>query len=295
MGAPAYKRLSADEKKERVQELMGTITAGVQAVKSSDDWTRFLKLASTFHTYSLNNQWLIFNQKIDATRVAGFETWKKLNRVVRKGEKGIRIFAPVPWKSDAPDPVTGEVKRGIWFKVVSVFDVVQTEVLPGKEDLYQIPRNLCTLVEGQEADGALAYAKLKLYAETELKVRVEEPELPLEGYNGLTDGSRIVVASNRPVAQRAKTMAHEIGHVVMHSKDGKIEPGHEKGRMEVEAESVAFVVMHVLGIDSSGYSFPYVATWTKDKDHVEEVKGALANVMRASQQILKALGEDEQE
>lgn len=228
------------------------ITEAVEQLVIGADWQNMLDVAARFHTYSLNNIWLIHAQRPDATRVAGYRTWRTLDRWVRKGEHGIAVLAPIVTRnkpidpSDDPDLV--KVLRG--FKIVHVFDIAQT-------DGAELPDVTPTLLTG----GAPADAWDMLAAHiADAGFALERGDC--DGANGYTNHSTRTVRVRDDVddTQAVKTLAHELGHVLLH--DNADRASDNRPRMEVEAESVAYLVCHQLGIVSDDYSFAYLAHWS---------------------------------
>ena len=234
-------------------ELIDQLTEGIANLTSSANWQRYLDFQSRFHRYSFGNVLLIAAQCHEATRVAGFNAWRKMNRFVRKGEKAIWILAPMVYKNaDAESGENDRIIRG--FKFVGVFDVAQTD---GEE----LP-SICKRIDGDDPAGL--YAQLVTVAES-IGFSVENHE-----FGGSTNGDctydlhRIRVEAHNTPAQRVKTLAHEITHALLHE-------GHnDRALAELEAESTAYVVCRALGIDSSDYSFGYVATWAGGNDEAQE-------------------------
>ncbi len=273
-----------EQRAERLAELHEQITDGVAALVDSDAWRAMLDTAAKFHTYSLGNVLLIALQAPQATRVAGFRTWKSLGRQVRKGERGLAILAPCTYRpktsSKAGDDEPGQDERGgeaaptggkqvRGFRVVHVFDVAQTDGEP-------LPDVAPALLTGQAPAGLW----------DNLASQVTGHGYTLErgdcaGAGGYTDPTRRVVRVRDDVddAQAVKTLAHELGHI----ECGHVEdlPTYVtcRDRCEVEAESVAYVVAAAHGLDASGYTFAYVAGWAG---------GDLARVRQAAETVTKA-------
>jgi hypothetical protein len=249
---------------------------GIKNLASQENWLNHLKTQAVFHSYSFNNTCLIIHQYPEASRVAGFNAWKKLNRNVKKGEKGIRILAPMVHK-DKEDPESVRVS----FRSVAVFDVSQTEGEPLPE--------IVTRLEGND-NGVLD--ALKEFA-TSKGFRVVEEEM------GETNGScsyaapiTITLNPNRSLLQQAKTLAHELGHALLHC--GENYTGHDaKSAMELEAESVAFVVLQHFGMDSGDYSFGYISHWAAAGADLEPVIAQLkesgARIQKATNEIISAM------
>ncbi len=230
-------------------ELIEQLTKGISNLTSSDEWQRYLDFQGKFHRYSFNNVLLIAAQRGDASQVAGFNAWKKMNRFVRKGEKAIWILAPMVYKkANARDGEDDRVIRG--FKFVPVFDIAQTD---GEE----LP-TVCNRLDGE--DPGEHYAQLLGVARS-IGFTVDDHEFASSANgdcNHLTRCIR-VEARNTP-AQRVKTLAHELAHAMLHEKHDS------RALAELEAESVAYAVCKAFGIDAGEYSFGYLATWAGGGD-----------------------------
>jgi hypothetical protein len=237
-------------------ELIEKLTEGISNLTSSEEWQHYLDFQSKFHRYSFGNVLLIAAQCHEATRVAGFNAWRKLNRFVRKGEKAIWILAPMVYKNaDADDGQDDRVIRG--FKFVPVFDVAQTD---GDE----LP-TVCNRLDGDDPAGH--YATL-LQVASSIGFTVEDHE-----FDGSTNGDcchsehRIRVESRNTPAQRVKTLAHEIAHALLHEKFDS----------------------RALGLDSSDYSFGYVATWAGGGDQaIAGIKASCERIQKSAATILRA-------
>ena len=268
---------------DRVAELHQQLEAGFEALTTGEDWRRMLALASRFHRYSLNNVMLILLQRPDATQVAGYKTWLSLGRQVRKGERSIRIFAPVVRRvaEDEEDTTGASGDRSVvGFKAVPVFDVAQTDGDP----LPEVERP--TLLAGEAPEG-LWHALAAQVADRGFTV-VRRDCAPA---NGTTEwGSRVVtVRPDVDDAQAVKTLAHELAHVMLHEPSA-LPREHHRGRREVEAESVAYIVCRHYGLPTDDYSLPYVAGWSGgDRDLVREtaerVMGCARAVLRAAEAV----------
>jgi antirestriction protein ArdC len=207
---------------------------------------------SRFRKYSFGNCLLIMAQRPDATRAASFRKWQELDRSVNKGEQGIRIFAPSTRKVEV-ETEDGEVKQEAVteFRLVPVFDVQQTSGAEPPEPLH--------LLQGEDAHGV--FGKLSKVAEgIGYDVQVTPEIVSHPGANGLCEygPKKITVAGNRSELQQVKSLAHEIGHALLH---GNPEAGLSRSTFELEAESTAYVVCQSLGLDTSDYSFGYCAAW----------------------------------
>jgi len=222
-------------------------------------------------------------QRPDATRVAGYHTWTSVGRQVRKGEHGIAIFAPIVHRlrvEDANEDGTERVLVGhpTAFRLARVFDIAQTE---GKA----LPEVVSRLI-GDDADSR--FAGLVKVAAT-LGYSVEVSELPGERNGDCTfEMKRIRVREGLEPAQSVKTLAHELAHAILHSELDRA--GLTREVAELEAESVAFVVCDDLGVDSSAYSFGYIATWAGSSDDAAKAISASAQrINRAARTILERL------
>lgn len=286
---------------EKVKEITDKLEAGIQALFESETFKKYLKTLSKFHDYSLNNTLLIAMQKPDATLVAGYTDWKKnFGRQVMKGETGIRILAPAPYKKKTEveriDPVTGktilnpdgsaakELKEIMVpaFKVVSVFDVSQTD---GKE----LPMLGVNELTGEVAQYDDFFEALKNACP--VPVGFEDIPSGAKGYYHTVD-QRIALQEGMSQAQTVKTMIHEMAHQKLHSIDPRELPSDEprltRNAKEVEAESVAYTVAQHYGIETSDYSFAYIAGWSKSKD-VSELKASLDRIRNAADEMITAI------
>ena len=267
---------------DKVRQLHDSLTAQVEALVSGEDWARFLTVASRFHRYSANNVWLIMAQRPDATRVAGYRSWQRLGRQVNKGAKGIAILAPCVYRRrpvDETDPsenaAVARVLRG--FTVVHVFDQADTtgEALP---DVAPV------LLEG---DGALWDALATQVGAAGYSVARGECA-PANGRTDFRDRS-VVVAEHLSGRQADKTLRHELGHV-LHHDESRVTT--DRDLAEIEAESVAFIVLNALGIDSASHSLPYVALWAAGD--VERIRRTAERVVTTAQAVLAAMAPAEE-
>ena len=272
------------KQKKTTAEILDQLKAGVEAIQTSDQWRDYLKMQASFHSYSMRNVILIQLQRPGATRVAGFRAWKKLGRYVKKGETGIRILAPMVVKKKDQDP--GEVDKRvlIGFRGVSVFALEQTdgEPLPSEQ--------LFRPLEGDEARARSVLEKLWSFADEKLGIPVGIEEIPgkANGYLQTSSPRCIVLREGNGMMLWAKSLAHELAHALLHLDEEDV---HSRPHQEVEAESVAFVVMTRLGFDTSGYSFPYVAGWSEGD--AEKVMESGDRIQRAARRILEAVLEEE--
>lgn len=291
----------AKTEKQKVQEITEKLEQGIKELFESEKYKTYLNTMSKFHNYSFNNTMLIAMQKPDATLVAGFKAWQKnFDRHVKKGEKGIRILAPAPYKikeeQEKLDPVTGEImldKNGMpvteeveikipAFRVVPVFDVSQTD---GKE-LPDIGVN--------ELSGSVEDYEDFMQALTEVSpvpITYEDIDGDAKGYFRTTD-HRIAIQEGMSQSQTVKTAIHEVAHAKLHDRERNqdIDAVLDKDRntKEVEAESVAYTVCQHFGIDTSDYSFGYIAGWSSDRD-MKELKSSLDTIRKTASELITGI------
>ncbi len=291
----------AKTEKQKVQEITEKLEQGIKELFESEKYKTYLNTMSRFHNYSFNNTMLIAMQKPDATLVAGFKAWQKnFDRHVKKGEKGIRILAPAPYKikeeQEKFDPVTGEImldKNGMpvteeveikipAFRVVPVFDVSQTD---GKE-LPDIGVN--------ELSGSVEDYEDFMQALTEVSpvpISYEDIDGDAKGYFHTTD-HRIAIQEGMSQSQTVKTAIHEVAHAKLHDREQNqdIDTVLDKDRntKEVEAESVAYTVCQHFGIDTSDYSFGYIAGWSSDRD-MKELKSSLDTIRKTASELITGI------
>jgi antirestriction protein ArdC len=236
-----------------------------------------LKVASKFHRYSFNNHLMIFLQRPDATHVAGFRRWHELGRFVRKGEKGIAIFAPCKYRTkiedDNGDEHTLQQIRG--FRVVHVFDISQTE----GEPLTDLDAVKPVLLDGDAPEGL--WDALVAQANAAGFEVVREQRGSANGYCDFL-AKRIAVRPDVSALQSVKTLVHELGHALLHADARPT----SKEIAEVEVESVAFIVLDALGLASDDYSFPYVARWSSGE--IDLVKQSAEKVITCAKEILNS-------
>ena len=272
--SPGRNRNATDKRailREQIDESLETLAKAVDAVRASNDFKRYLDIQAPFHNYSWHNTWLIASQRPDATRVAGFRAWQGLGRHVMKGERGIMIFAPCPWKKEKKD---GETEAGIFFKVVHVFDLSQTD---GKE----LPDVNCPDVE-ESADRLLS--DLRCVAD---KRGIAVTFKALEGgAYGVSKKGAIDVDDTRTTGQQAKTLAHELAHEALH---WDIKGTFTRSLAELEAESVAYVVCTHFGLDVEVRSSRYIALWDGDSKALRASLERIAKTARGLIDDVEAL------
>ncbi len=261
---------------ERLAQLTDRLESGILNLYASGRYAEYLAAMSKFHHYSFGNALLILLQRPAATHVAGYTTWREtFGRQVRRGERGIQILAPCQFQylveREKIDPVTGKVLYGrdgkpltekrresaTRFKIATVFDISQTE---GRE----LPNIGVTELTG------------------------EQGHVPgtAKGYTSFKE-SRIVVKSGMSEVQTVKTLVHEIAHAKLHNPE-EAEQRKSRWEKEVEAESVAYVVCQHFGIDTSDYSFGYVANWSRGRE-LAELKASLDIIHSTAREIIDAI------
>ena len=236
---------------------------------------------SKFTSYSFNNCMLIAMQKPDASLVAGYGKWKALGRQVSKGEKGIMILAPMTYKRKSDDP-DEEEETAIAFKAAYVFDISQTS---GK-DLPEYVQDLEGDIEPEQMTAVFD----ALHKAVGIPITFEDFPGNAHGYYSQTD-DRIVIQTGMSDAQTVKTGIHECAHKLLHDKNLEIATVHsDRSGREVQAESVAFIVAEHFGLDTSEYSFPYIAGWSKGKPS-EELGKYLSEIQEAAKTLVTAISE----
>ena len=277
---------------ERLKALTDRLEQGVSDIFQSGQYAAYLTAMSKFHHYSFGNAMLIFMQCPNASHVAGYHDWKrKFGRQVKRGEHGITILAPCPYRSreeveeTAPDGSTAttiQLGQRVGFRTVTVFDVSQTEGKPLSELVHKLT--------GDVAD----YERM-----TEAICALSPYPINIEAFPGAAFGccnfaeQRIFVQPDMSQAQTIKTMIHEVSHAKLHApiEDGDGEtPTQRKRRSirEMEAESVAYVVCQHFGIDTADYSFGYVAGWSHGKD-LSQLKASLELIRNTAAELIDGI------
>ena len=296
--------LTSEKPAEKLKEITDRLEQGIAELFDSERYKEYLRVMSKFHNYSFNNTLLIAMQKPDASLVAGFSAWKNnFGRNVMKGQKGIKIIAPSPFKirqevekidphTQKPiigkdgKPVTEEKEIKIpAYKVVSVFDVSQTE---GKE-LPDIAVDELTGDVDRYKDFFAALEKT-----SPVPIAFENIEGGSHGYYHLED-KRIAINEGMSELQTLKTAIHEIAHAKLHDIDLNApkdeQPRVDRRTREVEAESVAYTVCQHYGLDTSDYSFGYVAGWSSGRE-LSELKSSLETIRSAAAEIINSIDEN---
>lgn len=287
---------------DRMGEITQQLEDGVRKIFESGEFERYLRTMSRFHHYSVNNSILIFMQRPDASLVAGYTSWQKnFQRHVKKREKGIFILAPCPYKvkkeQEKKDDLTGrplldqdgkplkevvEITQ-VSFRPAAVFDISQTE---GKE----LPTIGVEDLQGQVSEYDTLLEALKEISP--VPIGFEEISGSSKGYYSLGE-RRIAIQADMSQLQTIKTMVHEIAHSKLHAINQDVTPEElvrhpDQHTREVQAEGVAYVVCQHLGLDTSDYSFGYVAAWSTGKE-LSELKSSLDTIRAASAEIIDAI------
>lgn len=280
---------SKESRKERVEQLQKVFEEGVLSLANDASWRRMMDFLAKFRHYSFNNTILIYMQKPNATMLAGYKQWMSRGRKVKKGEKSIKIFGhSIGKRKDENGNVVlnndGTEATYEYYPILSVFDVSQTEPIPGKEDLYAKSQEMLkTNVEGDDPEGI--YGKLQVWLQVNGYTFAEEDDLG--GAQGTTNQKtkQVRVLSSLSPASKAATLIHECAHVLLH-KDTDDYREH-RGLRETEAESVGYIVGKMHGLGTSEISIPYVTSWSNgDKDTLVESTG---NVYKAAMALDKVL------
>ena len=300
--------LTSEKPADKLKEITDRLEQGIKELFDSDRYKEYLRVMSKFHNYSFNNTLLIAMQKPDASLVAGFQSWKNnFKRNVVKGEKGIKILAPSPFKikqeMEKIDPATQKPVIGAdgkpvkeekeitipAFKVVSVFDVSQTE---GKE----LPDIAVDMLTGDVECFKDVFAALE--KTSPVPIGFEKIDGNSHGYYHLEE-KRIAIDEGMSELQTIKTAIHEIAHAKLHDIDPNAPKEEQAGRpdrrtREVQAESVAYAVCQHYGLDTSDYSFGYVAGWSSGRE-LDELKSSLETIRSTAAEIINSIDEHLQE
>jgi len=265
-------------------EILDQLREGIATLTTSDKWAQWLDAQGRFHRYSFGNTLLILLQRPEAIQVAGFHTWRRLGRQVRKGEKGIVILAPIAPRIRVEDEngqervIAGTARA---FHTAYVFDISQTD----GPDLPSIVERL----EGEDPDRV--FLRL-IKTAASVGYSVEFAEFGDERNGDCTFAEhRIRIRQGLSPAQSVKTLAHELAHALLHGEDFD----GTRDLAELEAESVAFVVCQSIDLDSSAYTFGYVASWAGGgSDAVRAITASGQRIVRTARQVLDCESANEQ-
>lgn len=283
-----------------MDSIMQSLESGVEELFTSNRYQEFLKTMAKFHNYSFNNTMLIAMQRPDATLVTSYKNWQSMGRQVMKGEKGITIIAPAPYKKMKEKEVLDENQRPIMgtdgkpkteqvevtvphFKAVTVFDIAQTS----GEPIQTLAPELLTAAV-QDFDSFMqAIQKI-----SPVPIRFDEIDGNANGYYHNAD-KEIVIEKGLSESQTLKTAIHETAHAKLHDKEIMESLGVEKDRLtkEVEAESVAYCVCSSFGLDTSDYSFPYIAGWSSSRE-MKEMKASMDVIRKTAGEMINQLTEE---
>ena len=282
-----------------MDSIMQSLESGVEKLFTSNRYQEFLKTMAKFHNYSFNNTMLIAMQRPDATLVTSYKNWQSMGRQVMKGEKGITIIAPAPYKKMKEKEVLDENQRPIigtdgkpkteqvevtvpHFKAVTVFDIAQTS----GEPIQTLAPELLTAAV-QDFDSFMqAIQKI-----SPVPIRFDEIDGNANGYYHNAD-KEIVIKKGLSESQTLKTAIHETAHAKLHDREIMESLGVEKDRLtkEVEAESVAYCVCSSFGLDTSDYSFPYIAGWSSSRE-MKEMKASMDVIRKTAGEMIDQLTE----
>lgn len=283
-----------------MDSIMQSLESGVEELFTSNRYQEFLKTMAKFHNYSFNNTMLIAMQRPDATLVTSYKNWQSMGRQVMKGEKGITIIAPAPYKKMKEKEVLDENQRPIMgtdgkpktekvevtvphFKAVTVFDIAQTS----GEPIQTLAPELLTAAV-QDFDSFMqAIQKI-----SPVPIRFDEIDGNANGYYHNAD-KEIMIKKGLSESQTLKTAIHETAHAKLHDKEIMESLGVEKDRLtkEVEAESVAYCVCSSFGLDTSDYSFPYIAGWSSSRE-MKEMKASMDVIRKTAGEMIDQLTEE---
>ena len=293
--------------KERIKEITAGIEKGIMELFESDRYRNYLTTMSRFHKYSLNNVMLIHAQRPNATLVAGFSKWKNsFGRHVKKGEKGIQILAPTPYKikvdkekldpdtklpmlDDEGKPITEEKEVTIpMFKVVSVFDVSQTDGKPLPQISFSLTGDVAQYEVFMEA----------LRRTSQVPITIEPMEPGMDGYFHL-EKQAIFLREGMSQVQTVCAAIHEMAHSRLHNYEKMTEladdgetilvPGEkDRNTEEVEAESISYAVCQYFGIETADNSFGYIASWSQGKA-LKELRASLETINKTSSELISGI------
>lgn len=282
--------MEENKTKEEVRILSEKLEEGLNTLLNSEKFKEYLQMVARIPAYSWRNNILIMLQKPEATMVQGINAWNRLGRRIKKGEHGLRILAPVcyskietkalldeegiPIIDDDGKVKTQKVKMEIQsYKPISVFDISQTE---GKD----LP--MLEVKELKGNDEFLKILKDAIISSSNVKTEFADFHNSAKGFFDI-DNDRIVIKNGLSDEQTIKTLFHETAHSLLHSEEDASMKSREV--KELEAESVAFICCERFGIDSSDYSFPYIASWVQEET-MDELKGALSRIQNCAEKII---------
>lgn len=280
------KPLSEEERAERRRADREFARQAVEQLRSSAGWQRWLAARGHFHRYSLTNQLLIAMQRPAATRVAGFRAWLNLGYCVQRGERAIRIWVPIPpsrkqlerWERAGSDPAE---RPNTYFKLGPVFDREQVQQLPPPATPAPLDPPVRD-VTGEDLGPVLPHL-IELGREIGSSVEFEAIGGHRRGYYEV-ESRRIAIAEDMPANAQVKTLIHELAHALLRAEPSEDDPALEQAAEELVVESVAYTVCGALGLDSAGYSIPYLASWASDGD-LDMLEGTAALIDRLARRV----------
>lgn len=275
-----------EQREKEVKDAFKCINDGVLNVFNSDKYKEFLESMKNFNNYSLNNMLLILLQKPEASMVCSYTKWKELGRQVKKGEKGLSILAPCPHKfqkevteyNDCGEEVkTKKNVEYLSFNIKKCFDISQTEGDP-------IPQ-ICNELQGEDVRAKAIISTIKNICDWQIIYNNKEDMGEAFGYCNYLS-KEITIKKGISEIQEAKTLIHEYAHKLLHNPE--LIKDKNRDDKEIEAESIAFVISDYFGLNTSNYSFEYVASWSKNKSP-EELKLTLNNIQNTALELIEDL------
>jgi antirestriction protein ArdC len=276
---------TAEDRKVEAERLHESIVEQVAQLTETGQWRRFLDFAKSFHNFSLNNLLLILAQNPDATKVAGYRQWQANGRQVRKGETSIKIFGYREKKTTEPDDIgdntsTADPRKRTsrYFPILAVFDISQTDPIDKAEP---VPENPARELQGSDDHGVTVPLMEHLHSSGWTVTRE-----PLARANGYADPTHHVIVLDSGLApeQAAKTLIHETAHIHLGHVDDLDEYRQHRGRMEVEAESVAYIVAGLSGFNTSAYSIGYITGWANENTQL--IRDTATRVLKTADKII---------
>jgi antirestriction protein ArdC len=278
--------ITAEERERRRAADREQSIKAVEALQCSEGWQSWLASRRHFHRYSLANQLLIAMQCPQATRVAGFRAWLNLGYCVRKGEKAIRIWVPIPpskakvevWRRDGGDP---GAKPKTYFKLGPVFDRSQIDELPPPA----IPVTIdCPILDVGGCELEYCLEPLVSFGSAIGSAVAFEPMCAERGGSYDTVTRSIAINDTREVNAQVKTLIHELSHALLRAEPDKDDPTLSYAEEELVAESIAFTVCGSAGLDISGYAIPYLASWCEEAP-LETIHACAAMIDRYARRL----------
>ena len=268
-----YEGKTTEQKREEVKSIVKNLEEGVKNVFNTEEYKKALQFFSKFHQYSMNNSILIAMQMPDASVVGSFQHWKTVGAKVKKGSKAIKILCPVKYNYEVEnEDGTIEQKSGMTFRLGNVFDISQTDA--------KVP-SLTKELKGNNSEINTLIQKIISSYDKKIVIDAALNKKKENGYYSLLEDD-IHIKENLDDCHKLKTIIHEMAHSILHTIDEK---KYTRNECEVQAESVAYVTCNYLGIDSSNYSFGYIAGWSTGKT-IKELKSSLNLIEKTSKKII---------